>query len=141
MWIGLHEAVRATCYGIEISVPNIFAIFWLYCPASGTFFTPVGELELALHEMWEISNLPMGSMSYGEYCPCIIELEQIEKDNLGMFETHQELMCYFYICMDIHNTHRNSKGYRSGQIICSQFCTVPRKTSNSRFQMMISTRR
>jgi len=50
MRIELHEAVRATCYGIEISVPNFFAIFELNCLASGTFFTPVGELGFMLHE-------------------------------------------------------------------------------------------
>ena len=37
MKIGLHEAVRATCYGIEISVPNFFAIFELCCPAWGPY--------------------------------------------------------------------------------------------------------
>ena len=47
MKIGLHEAVRATCYGIEINVPNFFAIFELYCPTTGIFFTPVGELGCA----------------------------------------------------------------------------------------------
>jgi len=60
--LGLHEAVRATCNGIEISVPNFFAIFELYCPALGTFFTPVGELGLAQHDMWEVSNFPVGLM-------------------------------------------------------------------------------
>ena len=112
MQIVLHEAVRATCYGIEISVPNFFAIFNLYFSASGTFFTPVGELGLALHEMWEISNLPIGSMSYEKYFPCIIELEQIEKDDPKMFEIYRELMCHFCICMDVHNTHGNANGIK-----------------------------
>ena len=107
MKIRLHEVVGATRYGIEISVPNFFAIFELYCPASGTFFTPVDELGLALHEMWEISNLSIGSMSYEEYFSCKMELE-MEKDDLEMFETYQKLMCHFYICMDIHNTHENA---------------------------------
>jgi len=104
MKIGIHEAVRATCNGIEISVPNFFAIFELYCPASGTFFTPVGELGLALHEMKEISNLPMGSMPYKEYFPYSMELKQMEKDDPEMFETYRELMCHFYICIDVHIT-------------------------------------
>ena len=69
MKIGLHEAVRATCYEIEICVPSFFAIFELYCPATGTFFTLVSEFGLALYEMWEISNLLMGSMPYEEYFP------------------------------------------------------------------------
>ena len=47
----LHEAIRATCYKIEVSVPNFYAIFELYFLTSGTFFTPIGDLRLALHEM------------------------------------------------------------------------------------------
>jgi len=50
----------------------------------------------------------MGSMPYEEYFPCSMELEQMEKDNPGMFETYQELMCNFYICMDVHNTRENT---------------------------------
>ena len=42
--LNLYEAVRVTCYGIEVNVACFYAIFELYCPASGTFFTPVGEL-------------------------------------------------------------------------------------------------
>ena len=49
--LGLYEAVRATCYGIQMSIANFYAIFELYCPATRTFFTPVGELGMALHEM------------------------------------------------------------------------------------------
>ena len=49
--LGLHEAVRATCSGIQMSIANFYAIFELYCPAIGTFFTLVGELGMALHEM------------------------------------------------------------------------------------------
>ena len=65
----LREAVRATYYGIQINVTNFYAIFELYCPATGTFFTPVGELGMALHEMWEVSALPMGSLPYEKYFP------------------------------------------------------------------------
>ena len=59
--LGLLETVKATYYKIEISVSNLFAIFELYCPALVTFFTSVGELGMALHDMREVSNLPMGS--------------------------------------------------------------------------------
>ena len=57
MRLGLYEVVRATCFGISISIPTFYAILEMYCPASRTFFTPVGELGMALHETWEISNL------------------------------------------------------------------------------------
>jgi len=36
--LGLHEAIRTTCYDIQMSVANFYAIFELYCPAIGTFF-------------------------------------------------------------------------------------------------------
>jgi len=49
--LGLYEAVKATCYDIQMSVANFYAIFELYCPATGTFFTLVTELGMALHEM------------------------------------------------------------------------------------------
>ena len=47
----LHKDVRAICYSIQMSIVNFYAIFELYCPATGIFFTPVGELGMALHEM------------------------------------------------------------------------------------------
>ena len=43
-------------------------------------------------------------MQYEEYFPCAMELEQLEKDRLALFETYRELICHFYICLDIHNT-------------------------------------
>jgi len=49
--LGLHEAVRATCYGIRMSVVNFYAMLELCCPSTRTFFTHVGELGMALHEM------------------------------------------------------------------------------------------
>jgi len=49
--LGLREAVRAICYDIQISVANFYAIFELYCLATSTFFTPMGELDMTLHEM------------------------------------------------------------------------------------------
>ena len=69
---------------------NFFAIFELYCPALETFFTLVDELRLALHNMWEISNLPMGLMPYKEYSPLTMAPEQMEKDDSEIFETNQE---------------------------------------------------
>ena len=45
--LNLHKAVRATCYVIQMSVAYFYAIFELYCPVTGTFFTPIGELIIA----------------------------------------------------------------------------------------------
>jgi len=54
----------------------------------------------------------MGSISYEEYFPCTIELEQMEKDDPKMSKTYRELMCHFYIYMDVHNTSGNANGIK-----------------------------
>ena len=74
IWLGLYKAIKATCFGISISIPTFYAILEMYCPASRTFLTPVGELGMALHETWEISNLLMDSLPYKEYFSCAKEL-------------------------------------------------------------------
>ena len=38
--LGLHEVVRAMCFGINISIPNFYTILEMYYSASGTFLTP-----------------------------------------------------------------------------------------------------
>ena len=91
-----------------MSVANFYAIFELYCPATGTFFTLVGELGMALHEMWEVSALPMGSLPYEEYFPCEVELALLEKQELTLFETNWELMCQLYICSSMHGSHKGA---------------------------------
>ena len=72
--------VQATRLGMDISVPNFFVILERYNPHSGTFFTPVGEIGLALQELWEVSKLPMESLPYEEYFPGNQELRQLAKD-------------------------------------------------------------
>jgi len=106
--LGFHEAIRTICYGIQMSVVKFYAIFELYCLVTGTFFTPVGELGMALHEMWEVSTLPMGSLPYEEYFPCEAELTLLEKQEPALFETYRELMCHFYICSSMHGGHKEA---------------------------------
>ena len=36
------------------------------------------------------------------------ELKQMEKEDPEMFKTYRELMCHFYICMDVHNARKNA---------------------------------
>jgi len=45
-----------------------------------TFFTPVGEIRFALLEMFEVSGLSMGDLSYEEYIPGTKELHILKKD-------------------------------------------------------------
>jgi len=104
--LGLREAIRATCYGIQMSVAKFYTIFELYYSATGTFFTHVGELGMPLYEMWKVSALPMGSLSYEEYFPCETELALLEKQEPALFETNRELMCHFYICSDMHGNYK-----------------------------------
>lgn len=51
MDIGLFGAVRVIHYGIATNTAQLFAILGFYSPTVGTFFTPDGKIELALHEM------------------------------------------------------------------------------------------
>jgi len=111
--LGFHEAVRATCFGISISMPIFDAILEMYYPVSRAFFTPVGELGMALHEMWEVSNLPMCSLPYEECFLCAEQLEQLEKKESVLHETYRELMCYFYICLDLHPSHESTNGLKT----------------------------
>jgi len=63
---------------------------------------------MTLHEMWEVSALPMGYLPYEEYFPCETELALLEKQEPA--ETYRELMCHFYICSSVHG---NPKGVSS----------------------------
>jgi len=94
---GLHEEVRSTYFGMEISVPNYFTIFELYYPASGIFFAPVSELGLAFYKMWEILNLLMGSLPFNEYFLLAEELKQLEKDDLALFEMYHGHMSFLHL--------------------------------------------
>ena len=72
--VGLCQAVRAVQYGIPQHSQNFFGILERYNPLTGTFFTPVGEMGHALHELHEVSGLVMGDSPYEEYVPTSEEL-------------------------------------------------------------------
>ena len=57
--VGLYHSVRAVRYGLLQSFHNFFGVLEHYNPLTGTFFTPVGEMGLALHELYEVSGLVM----------------------------------------------------------------------------------
>ena len=42
---------------------------------------------MALHEMWEVSALPLGSFLYEEYFPCEAELALLEKQEPALLES------------------------------------------------------
>lgn len=59
--IELYGAIRNVQYGLSYSAYHLFNILEMYNPKFETFFTPIGELGFALHEMFEVSLLSMGS--------------------------------------------------------------------------------
>jgi len=46
--LGLYDAIRATCFRIEISIPTIYTIFELYCLAFGMFLLAQRPFSLVL---------------------------------------------------------------------------------------------
>ena len=70
---GLYQAVRAVQYGFPQSSHHFYGVFEHYNPLTGTFFTPIGEMGLALHELYEVSGLVIGDAPYEEYVPTIDE--------------------------------------------------------------------
>jgi len=64
-----------------------------YNPLTGTFFTPVGEMGLALHELYEVSGLVMGDAPYKEYVPTFEELHLLRKEDPQVYETYWEVLC------------------------------------------------
>ena len=61
-----------------------------------------------LHEMWEVSALPLGALPYEEYFPCEAELVLLERQEPALFETYRELMCHIYICSSMHGIHKGA---------------------------------
>ena len=64
---------------------------------------------MALHKMWEVSTLPLVSLSYKEYFPCEAELALLEKQEPALFETYRELMSHLYICSNMHGSHKGAQ--------------------------------
>ena len=52
----LYGAMRPIQYGILQSIQHFYAILKWYNPETCTFYTPIGEMGLALHEMYEVSG-------------------------------------------------------------------------------------
>jgi len=56
----LYHAIRAVPCEITLSHYHLFAMHDKYNPESCTFFTLIGEMGFALHEMFKVSRLSMG---------------------------------------------------------------------------------
>ena len=85
---GLCQAVRAVQYGILQSSHHFYGVLECYNPLAGTFFTLVGEMRLALHELYEVSGLVIGDAPYEEYVPTTEELHLLKKEDSQVYETY-----------------------------------------------------
>jgi len=82
--------VRAVWYGIPQSNQYFYAILERYNPETCTFFTPVREMRLSLHEMYEVSGLVIRDAPYEEYVPSTEELHLLKKSDHLVYETYWE---------------------------------------------------
>jgi len=97
------------CYGIALSNYNLFVILEKYNPDTCIFFTPIGEIGFALHEIFEVSGLNMGYLPYEEYIPNTEELNLLKRDAPQVYETYWEVVCHFHIYAQV-------TGWRSGGV-------------------------
>jgi len=88
-------------YGLPQSFHNFYGIFKRYNPLTNTFFTRVGEMGLALHELYEASGLVIGDAPYEEYVPTTEELHLLKRENPQMYETYWKVLCHFLNCGQI----------------------------------------
>jgi len=107
---GLYPAVRVVCYGIIPSHYNFFDILEKYNLDTCTFFTPVGEMGFALHEMFEVTGLYMGDLPYEEYIPSTEKLHLLKRDAPQVYENYWEVLCHFHICAQV--TEWRSRGVK-----------------------------
>ena len=88
---GLYNAVRAVQYDIPQRTQYFYAVLEQYYLETCTFFTPIGEIGLALHEMFEVSGLMIGDTPYEEYVPSTEELHLLKKSDPLVHETFWEV--------------------------------------------------
>jgi len=73
----------------------------------GTFFTLVGEIGLALHELYEALVLVMGDAPYEEYIPASEELHLLRKEDPAVY-----LMAWYVMnCPSLMRTMSSSEGF------------------------------
>ena len=79
--VGLSHSVRAVQYGLLQSSHSFYDVLERYNPLTCTFFTPVREMGLALHELYEASGLVIGDAPYEEYVLTTEELHLVKRED------------------------------------------------------------
>lgn len=101
MEIGLYYAIRGSCYGLKKNPKLFIALVEMHNRRTGTFFTPIGEMGLTLHEMYDISRLPWGDEPYEEYTPTGEEFEELDRRYPDFLAVYQEVLCHHSTCQQI----------------------------------------
>jgi len=94
--VGLYGFARAVQYGIPQSNQHFYAILERYNLETYMCFTPIKEMGLALHEMYEVSVLVIRDAPYEEYVPSTEELYLLKKSDPLVYETYWEVL-YLYL--------------------------------------------
>ena len=69
-------------------MPHFYAVLEHYNSETCTFFTPVEEMGLAFHEMYEVLGLVIRDAPYEEYVPTSEELHLLRKEDPQVYETY-----------------------------------------------------
>jgi len=99
--VGLYHSVKVVQYGLPQSSYHFYGILERHNPLTGIFFTPIGEIGLALHELYEVPGLVIGDAPYEEYVPTTEELHLLKREDPQVCKTYWEVLCHFYICGQI----------------------------------------
>jgi len=80
--------VRAIQYSFSQSSQHFYAVLEHYNPEICTFFTPLGEIGLAFHVMYEVWGLMIVDAPYEEYVPLPEELHLLKKRDPLVYEMY-----------------------------------------------------
>lgn len=78
--IDILKAIRTTQRQIKIHGPTYKSILSLFCHASNTCFTPIGQLEVSLLDMKMVTGVSILVDVYEEYIPLDEDLQLLVKD-------------------------------------------------------------
>lgn len=67
---------------------HLFSLLEMYNFKTGSFFIPIGELGLTLHEIFKVLALSMGDVLYEEYIPTTEELNMLKAKNVHIYKIY-----------------------------------------------------
>lgn len=106
----LAMGIKAVTYGVCQCLHAFYEMLEWFNSDSSTFYTPIGELDMVLHEMYAVFRLPWGEVPNMECYLPHKELTALKKDHPVMYDMNWELLFHFHICLDSQNEKKRSKG-------------------------------